>query len=60
MKLDLHHNKLKLAGAIRIVEELKNSTTLEVLNISDNNISEEGIDDIVDLLLHIHKLDTIS
>ena len=60
MNLNLHHNELQAAGVITIAEELKNITTLEVLNISDNNINEEAIDDIKDTLSHIIKLDIIS
>ena len=43
VKLDLHHNELQAAGIIRIAEELKNITTLEVLIISGNNVSKEAI-----------------
>ena len=60
MKLDLHHNELQAASIIRIAKELKNITTLEVLNISGNNVSKEAIDDIVASLSHITKLEITS
>ena len=60
MKLDLHDNELQAAGVITIAEEVKNNTTtLEILNISDNNIGKQAIDDIVDILSHITKLEII-
>ena len=45
-ELYLHNNNFKTGGIIKIAKSLKNTVTLTVLSISDNDVGDEAADDI--------------
>ena len=55
-ELYLHSNDFKTAGMVKIAKALECISTLTVLSISNNRISEEAADDIAAVLSHNIKL----
>jgi len=55
-QLHLHENSLCAAGAIKIVRALQTITTLKVLNLESNVISDEAADDITQALSHLQEV----
>ena len=49
-------NSLQTEGAIKIARGLQNTSTLTILDISNNNIGVEAADDIATVLSHNTKL----
>ena len=58
--LNLNANVLENVGIIKIANSLQSVVTLTELYLSDNNITEKAVDDIVTVLSHNNKLKVLN